>query len=1012
MGPDNLNEVLAALAPEDRAAARACLHAIHGLTGDALAGPLADALAECPDPLKALVGLNRFLEHSDHPDDETRRAVSSPRYVRMLTALFAQGRLLTDTLCRNPGYAAWLWEQASLDAARDRHAVLEEVTQAFKEHASFDARCAWMRRYTRRELLRIAAREVFMYASFESVVADISTLADAMIEAACMAARDELLPRMGTPTTDDASRTPITFCVLAMGKLGGAELNFSSDIDLLFLYSADGCARGERTQPVATEGYYGKLGELIIKALSEQTADGRVFRVDMRLRPFGRSGPIASSLETALEYYAGYGRAWERQAMIKARPCAGDLALGDVFLEQLRPFVYPRYFDDATLEDIRGVKQQTEAIIAEKGRTEREVKLGRGGIRDIEFTVQMLQLLNGGRWPELRVANTLQAMRALGARHCLRPLEAETLESTYVFLRRIEHRLQIEGGLQTHVLPENEQERLLLARRLGYETAEAFMNVYRERTDTTRSILERFLAVKGDGTLWVTALLDPESAGEDGLKRLQAMGFHDPAHARDELLLLANGPEHAPYTRDTAQQFAAVTPFLLDALQHTPDPDAVLARLGRILAQLHAPTTLYNLLQHNPNLTRYVIAVIANSDYLADMLVRDIGLLDVMGTPGHLDDATSEAALEETFAMLEQAADPAVALYRLRDGETLKIACRELVQGVSVAAVGDELTRLAAFIVKKVVQRALESVAARYGAATMPFAVLALGKFGGREMGYGSDLDLVFVYQDNEAEEAAMSLSPAEYFAAAASQVLRTLKEPTRHGILYDVDVRLRPDGSKGALAIPMQRLRHYYLEEAHFWERFALMKARAVAGDPAFCDRLNTFVRDIAFAHPPDAPALESVETLRTQLAQDTTPYDLKRRKGGLAEIEFATRLLQLQHAHAFPELRGSGVFAALHALRGHGCVAEDEHAALCDGYRFFRQVLNRARMMRGSTSAKLPEAPETLHRLAVCLEVAGGDMMAAVEEQAQQVHAAYKHIYKQVYAAVTDGSPDTGTR
>ncbi|HDP33972.1 MAG TPA: hypothetical protein ENN29_02560, partial [Candidatus Hydrogenedentes bacterium] len=828
-----MEEALAHIPDKDHETAAVCLNAIGDLAGKDIAAPLADALADAADPLKAVLGLSRFLERSISAATEAAMMISSPRYLRLLVALFSQGSLLTDILCRNPEYGAWLWTEAPLDRARSRKEALSEMENAFKNRDAFEERCVWMRRHSRMELLRIAAREVVAHAPLDSVVADISMLADVMIEAACRAAREHLEPQMGMPLVEDARNHSISFCVLALGKLGGGELNFSSDIDLLFLYSAD----GHTQQGASTEEYFRKLAELIIKALSEQTSEGRVFRVDMRLRPFGKSGPIASSLDNAVAYYSTYGRAWERQAMIKARPCAGDLELGETFLEQLRPFVYPKYFDDATLEDIRGVKQQTEAIVAGKDRTEREVKLGRGGIRDIEFTVQMLQLLHGGRWPEARAQSTIKAIRALGERQRLSPFEAETLERNYIFLRRIEHRLQIEGGQQTHVLPENKEELALLARRLGYHTAESFMNVYRERAAENRAILEQFLAVKGDGNLWVMELLDPGAACVAGLERLRTSGFKEAEKARGELLLLANGPEHAPYTRDTAQQFAAITPFLIDALAQTPEPDTALARFGQILSLLPTPATLYNLLKYNPKLTRYLTAIISNSDYLAEMLVRDISMLDLIGTPGYLDAPSTVEELDAERDVLEHAANPAPALYRLRDGEMLKIALRELVKGISVAAVGDELTQLAEFVVGAVLTRARAAVRARYGPTGIPFAALALGKFGGREMGYGSDLDLVFVYDESpdaddgsagapasgltrdhpqpdpsaEFMPSAMQLSPTEYFAAVASVTLKTLKEPTRYGILYDVDARLRPDGSKGALAIPTQRLRQYY---------------------------------------------------------------------------------------------------------------------------------------------------------------------------------------------------------
>ncbi len=978
---------------EDRETALSCLNALFEWGGADLMDPLRDALTESPDPTRTAIGLTRYLERSVSPVAEAGLMSSSPRYLNMLASLFAQGALLTDILCRNPEYGSWLWEEAALDRGRERDEFLEEMRRSFATHGEFEDRCVWMRRRSRLEMLRIAAREVYAHAPFESVAADISLLADVMIEAAYVAARDRLRPRFGALVADEEPEREVGFVVLAMGKLGGGELNFSSDIDLLFIYSDPGHTRPDAPQQASAEEYFKKLCELIIKALSEQNAEGRVFRVDMRLRPFGKSGPLACALDGAVQYYSTCGRAWERQALIKARPCAGDAALGEVFIEQMRPFVYPRYFDDATLEDIRGIKQQTEAMTADRAQTDREVKLGRGGIRDIEFTVQILQLLHGGRWPDSRTANTLEAIRALGQRQRLSPFAAETLERNYIFLRQVEHRLQIAGGLQTHVLPESARDMDLLSRRLGYINGDAFMSVYRERARQTRAILEQFLATKGDGTLWVMELLDPEATSVASLDKLQEYGFAAPERARGELLQLANGPEDRPFTRDTAQQFALITPFLLTALSQTPDPDAALMRFGQILAQLPAPTALYSLLKYNPKLTHYLTALISNSDYFSELLVRDISMLDLIGSPRHIETASTRESLLLELEALECAANPEPALYRLRDGETLKVALRELVQGISVAAVGDELTQLAEVVIDSVLRKAQGAAAARFGPTPIPFAVLALGKFGGRELGYGSDLDLVFVYDDEQQGDDA-STAPVEYFAAVASQALKTLKEPTRYGILYDVDARLRPDGSKGVLAIAGQRLFEYYTHEAQFWERFALMKVRAVAGDTPYREALEAQARDMAFSFTPTHSDLDNLESLRRKLAAAASPFDLKRREGGIAEIEFATRLMQLRHAADCPELRRGGVFGALDILADKAFISQDVYRCLYDGYLFFRQLLNRSRMMRGSSSARIPDSPEGLRRLALCLNLQD-DLASQIETRAREVHDAYQHIY-----------------
>lgn len=973
------------------------LDTLAGVFGDLSLDTVRRALADASNPLRAALGLCRFLERSLSPRTQAELLSSSPRFAALLVTLFSQSRLLTDILCRNPEYAGWLWQEAELDNARPAHAIFADLWAAVGPCDGFERRMTALRRAARREVLRIAAREVFIHPHFSSIGEDISNLADAALEAAVRMAAEQLAPRYGAPlrtTAEGPTDRRAAFTVLGMGKLGGRELNFSSDIDLVFIYSDPGETSGGTAGAVTNEEYFKKLAELLIRALSETTADGFVFRVDARLRPFGASGPLAIAFDPALEYYMHYGRAWERQALIKARPCAGDLSLGEALLDKLRPFVFPRYFDDATLEDIRRVKEQAEARTAGRGETEREVKLGRGGIRDIEFTVQMLQLLNGGRFPELRTRNTLEAIRLLGERQRFSPLEAAAMARNYTFLREVEHRLQIEAGQQVHALPEHPEDLDEFARKLGYTDGAAFLRVYREHTADSRRILQKFLTVKGDGTLWVAELLERDADAGAGLEKLREMGFSEPEEVRRELLTLANGPGDAPHTRDVAAAFTAAAPALLDAFAGTPDPGRGLMRLAQIVERMRSPRTLYELLHYNPDLSRYLALLTANSEYLSTLLVRDVGLLEIVGSPRTIAAPSTRASLGEDLGALLAAAVPEAAPCRLRDAEMLKTALRELVLDVSVAEVGDELTLLAEVILGHALREAEEKTVERYGPAPAPFAILALGKFGGREMSYGSDLDLVFVYGDPETAPAPGSMSETEYFAQVASLTAKRLKEPTRHGVLYDVDARLRPDGGKGNIAIPLSRFVQYYAEEAHPWERFALMKARAVAGDPALRERLEDTARDAAFSGLPGLEALEQMDSLRAKAAAAASRRDLKRHEGGLSDVEFTTRLLQLRHAAEHPEVRCWGVFRALSVMKQSGLESAETCDALADAYNFLRRVMNRVRMMRGDAASSLPEDGAARGNLARRLGLEG-ELVDLVSIHRKRVAALYRDVH-----------------
>jgi [glutamine synthetase] adenylyltransferase / [glutamine synthetase]-adenylyl-L-tyrosine phosphorylase len=985
--------------PEADAAARQ-LDIVLAQAPSGFADVFARALAECAEPQRTLTAMVRFLEHCPDPGVILDGIASSLFRARLLCTILDQSNFLSDIICRNPAFIPWLWEGAELKRARSREEMLADVMKPEDTEASFEDCCRALRLFRQREILRIAVRAIVVHAPVVSVTEDLSNLADATLEAAILSADATLRDRFGIPMIEapsarDSARengNRATFVVLAMGKLGGRELNFSSDIDLLFLFSGNGKTTGGDAPAITNAEYFCKLGERVIKAISEQTADGFIFRVDMRLRPHGRTGALAVSLEHALDYYTNFGRAWERQALIKARPCAGDLDLGARFIQEMRPFVFPRYFDDRTLEDIRETKEQTEAMIAQRGETEREVKLGRGGIRDIEFTVQMIQLLNGGRWEDLRTTNTLEAIDALDRRHYLRPLEASTLASHYVFLRQVEHRLQIEDGRQCHALPEDPRKLDGFARRMGYANGEAFMHVYRDRAQETRQILDQFLAAKGSGHLWVGDLLNPHSEGRAGLDKLGELGFKEPAKARDELLLLSNGSRQNPFTLHVRQQFAEITPFLLNALAHTAYPDNALLRLGQILGKLSARATLYELLKLNPVLSHFLVTLVTNSEYLCSILIRDPGLLDTVSSVKALDVISTRESLETDLRAFHHAFDKEAAPYRLRDGEMLRIAMRDLVRGIPLAAVGDELTQLAEVLLVDALEQARDRTEARFGLPGVPFAILGLGKLGGWEMGYGSDLDLIFVYEGGRRLDNAMS--PVEYFTNVAAHTLNRLKEPTRYGILYDVDARLRPDGQKGVLAVSHERLRQYYLEEAQPWERFALMKARAVAGDPDFAARIESQAKEVAFTVPFDRAALEHNESLRLKAARLASPLDLKKAKGGLNEIEYATRYWQLNFATEYPELRRGDVFGALDIMLENGLVDEEPARFLRRAYGELRRILNRIRMMDGGQGVTLPETPEARAELAarLCIEE---DLLEYVQARREKIHEIYKRTY-----------------
>ncbi len=958
---------------------------------------LNQCLSNVPDIRRALIGLNRFLEVNTSAELIAKKFVVESDTLKMLLTLFSQSVFMTDILCKSPDLLDWIAGKQHRLKALSVDTYLDDLNKSVQPDTSIETACRVMRLYRRKAMLRIGVRVLVDHAPLDSVTEDLSNLADAMLVTALHCVHHSLIKRYGTPMfVDPANKMQeSTFVIIALGKLGGYELNFSSDIDLLFIYSEEGETQGTN-ESIDNATWFRKLGELLIKVISENTADGHIFRVDMRLRPHGRVGPLAVSLHSAVEYYADYGRAWERQALIKARPCAGDLELGQKFMTRMRPFVFPRFFDDTTLQDIRETKQQTESMISRRGSTELEVKLGRGGIRDIEFTVQMLQLLNGGHQASLRTTNTLQAIDALGRAAYLSPLEATTLADHYVFLRQVEHQLQLEEGRQCHALPKNKSALNAFARAFGYQNGQAFMNVYQSRAEESRKILEKFLIDKGAGNLWVTELLHRHSDGHTGFEKLTQLGFKDPKKARLELQLLANGPDNASYPIQVRQRFAEIAPTLLEALSTYGNPDSLLLQLSEMLTSMKAPGTLYDLLKYNQTLCRYLVMLVSNSRYLCRILTRDPGLLDIVGTSDALEHQVSREQLEQDLHSLRNAYDPHAALYRLRDAETLRVATQDLVLGMPVAKVGDALSLLADVILESALNQAYESVAKRYGDTDIPLAILGLGKLGGTEMGYGSDMDLIFVYEGGQELENGMA--PVEYFSAVASHTIRILKEPTRYGKLYDVDLRLRPDGGKGMLAISHERLENYFLEEARPWERLALMKVRGIAGESGFRGKVEASAKNIAFKRLPSPEELDDIEAIRKKLVYKATTQDLKRAEGGIGSIEFTVRYYQLQHSQCHPELLRGDVFGALDYMLELHLIDKHEGETLRQAYEVLRRIMNRLRMMEGNDVTEIPDSKTAQKALAERLEIQG-DIIKVVQEHQIKVHEIYDHLVKEMY-------------
>ncbi|MBI5015808.1 MAG: bifunctional [glutamate--ammonia ligase]-adenylyl-L-tyrosine phosphorylase/[glutamate--ammonia-ligase] adenylyltransferase [Deltaproteobacteria bacterium] len=926
-----------------------------------------------------------------------------------LSALAPEARArLVAALGSSPALASWLGRDPGLlgvleDPEFERILGRDDYLPRLGGGVAGEPREIFYRRLRvarRRELLRIVAKEAQGAAPVEVTASEVSGLAEAALEAALAWALEELTARFGAPLTDDGGRN--LPCVLGMGKLGGGELNLCSDVDLIFLFRTDrGRTAGGAEPPVDAGTFHAHLAALLADILGKVTDDGLVFRVDLDLRPEGRSGKLAQPVEAAVSYYQSWGQTWERAVLLKARPVAGDRDLGWQFLCDVEPFVFRRSLDYTTVEDFKEMKRRIDLSVSRRAGGHEDLKLGRGGIREVEFLVQTLQLIHGGKLPQVRGRATLTALVQLARAGVLETPVAEGLSRCYRFLRALEHAVQGLQFLQTHRLPRDPEERETLGRRLGFGAVKGAGHALVEALDAVREEVHAAYAALFHGASrdWeeepgadeARALLGLEEGDPEAASRLGAAGFHDAPRALEGLRLLRRGPPRGPPSPRARRTLERIAPFLLDAASRSPDPDRALVHLGEFLAASGARASYLSLLEENPPTARLLVTLFGTSGFLSRYLVAHPELLDELVLGSAAQPVKEIAALTRE---LEQALEPCRddedrldALRRFRNAEFLRIALNDLWGALGPEGVGRQITLVAEACLEAAYRLARERLVEKYGdpresdGAPARFAVLGLGKLGGREIDYHSDLDVLFLYSGaGEADRpGGQALSNSEFFARLAQRIMGVLSTRTREGIAFRMDARLRPSGQAGPLVASLSGFAAYHGRGSQIWERQTLVKLRAVAGDASLGREAVAVVRRLLYAGPPaEDPRLE-IARMRERIVREVGReaggrVDVKAGPGGLVDVEFAVQALQLLHGWRGEALRSPNTLEALCALTAEGCLADEKAAALKEGYAFLRRVEAKLRILLDRPTDTLPAEALRLAELARGLGF-GGD-------------------------------------
>ncbi len=896
--------------------------------------------------------------------DELSKLTAQSDFIDEMKQVWEASDYVIQSCTRIPGLLSNLQEAGDLHSSYSQGEMERRLRQELEPVQDEEALHRVLRQFRRIQMVRIIWRDLAGTAPLSETLEDLSALADSCVDQALGLLYEWAVAKHGTPVDEEGNQQHMV--VLGMGKLGARELNLSSDIDLIFAYPRAGEVKGGRY--LSNEQFFTRLGQQLIKAIGTQTVDGFVFRVDARLRPFGDSGPLAMSFDAMEEYYHSQAREWERYAMIKARILSGKSEAVEELYAMLRPFVYRRYLDYGAIESLRDIKRMISGEMYKRG-MDANIKLGPGGIREIEFIGQAFQLIRGGRDPDLQIRPILQVLKVLADKDLLPEYVVQELTQAYEFLRLVENRLQAWQDRQTHLLPDDGLARLRLARSMGFDGWDSFYTVLEQHRARVQGHFDKVFAApqteeepeeKPLQALWRQHLDEDRS-----IAVLAESGFEDTAADALQMLEQFRSSHAFRGQGERGQQrMDQLMPLLLEAVAATDDPIVVLGRVQKLLESIARRTAYLALLVESPLALSQLVRLESASPWIASQLTRHPILLDGLLDPRQLYSPLMREELESELDTLMSAVDPddtEEQMERLRQflqSNKLRVAAADVTDVIPLMVVSDYLTEIAETITAQVLEQVWSYLVARHGRPggnadfETGFAVIAYGKMGGIELGYGSDLDLVFIHGNsdpNAVTDGERQIANDLFFARLGQRLIHMLTARTASGILYEVDMRLRPSGNSGMLVSSLDAFDEYQNKMAWTWEHQALLRARPIAGDPVVTERFQQ-IRRAVLSQERDPYSLcrevvEMREKMRSSLDKSNQEqFDLKQGPGGIADIEFMVQYAVLRWAHSYPDLLDwTDNIRLLEGLAKHELFAQAEVDSLSDAYRSFRSASHR---------------------------------------------------------------------
>ena len=851
--------------------------------------------------------------------------ITHPEILKNLRQVFALSDFVAEGCTRDPALPVDLIDSGDITRrypGDEYHLKLRAVLSATADEETLSRLLRCLRR---RELIRIAWRDLCGWANLSETVGDLSDFADACLDHALSTLYQWQCQQFGTPTAADGTKQRLV--ILGLGKQGARELNFSSDIDLIFAYPTAGDTRGAK-EPMSNNNFFSRLCRRLIKVIGQPTADGFVFRVDARLRPFGESGPLVMDFEAMERYYQQQGREWERYALIKARAVAGNKKAGAFLLDRLNPFIYRRYLDYSVFDSLRAMKQMI-ALEVKRKSMENNIKLGAGGIREIEFFGQIFQLIRGGVNPALQNTSILAVLTTLAAERHVPQDVCDELTRAYVFLRYTENRLQSFSDQQTHNLPANDRDRLRLAISMGYPDTDSFNTALKNHREIVHHHFQMLLE-SGDSDDAQKNIDDPlvgfwqhPSAGQQTASTLNAMGYDRPDEVIKLLDYLKNDPETRALSPRGRRRLDQLMPRILKEVGRSENPLITLHRIVDLVKTIERRTSYLALLLENPTALSHLVKLSAASPWIASFLARHPVLLDELLDPRTLYLPPEKKEMKNTLRQrLEQVpvGDLEYQIEQLcifKQINVLRVAAADVTGALPLMRVSDYLSEIAESILSEVIDLAWNHLVSKHGTPVCRlenqicdkgFVVIAYGKLGGLELGYGSDLDLVFLHAGTgeQTRGKEKTIDSAQFFNRLGQRVIHILTSHTRAGKAYEIDMRLRPSGSSGVLVSHIEAFGNYQFEDAWTWEHQALIRARPICGDDILADKFEAIRRRV-LARPRIREKLSrEVANMRERMRKELMKpengvFDLKQETGAMVDIEFLVQFLVLLYSHKF---------------------------------------------------------------------------------------------------------------